>query len=82
MEDSEATNRCGKKACPRKDNMENQRKGNKKMDSTPHCSRVVPHPGSNRVNFGVRMRTGALRLIWSNPKDHGKTFYFVLPFIS
>ncbi len=24
--------------------------------------------GSNRVNFGVRMRTGALRLIWSNPK--------------
>ena len=23
--------------------------------------------GSNRVNFGVRMRTGALRLIWSNP---------------
>ena len=25
--------------------------------------------GSNRVNFGVRMRTGALRLIWSNPSD-------------
>ena len=24
--------------------------------------------GSNRVNFGVRMRTGALRLIWSNPE--------------
>ena len=24
-------------------------------------------PDSNRVNFGVRMRTGALRLIWSNP---------------
>ena len=23
--------------------------------------------GSNRVNFGVRMRTGGLRLIWSNP---------------
>ena len=25
--------------------------------------------GSNRVNFGVRMRTGALRLIWSNPTE-------------
>ena len=38
------------------------------MDSTPHCG-PPPHywAGSNRVNFGVRMRTGALRLIWSNP---------------
>jgi hypothetical protein len=42
----------------------------KNLDSTPHCSRVVPHPSTNRaqtaLTSGVRMRTGGLRLIWSN----------------
>ena len=33
--------------------------------------------GSNRVNFGVRMRIGALRLIWSNPFQCHLIFVFI-----
>ena len=46
----------------------------KKMDSTPHCSRVVPHPSTERSQTAL-MRTGGLRLIWSNPLDCAKNAF-------
>ena len=46
-----------------------------KKDTTPQCSRVVPHPSTDRgpscVNFGVRMGSGVLQLVWSYPSVSG-----------
>ena len=54
-----------------KRNQKNKRTPKKKFGFNTTLFPGGPPPqywaGSNRVNFGVRMRTGALRLIWSNP---------------